>query len=398
MRVEQLQREIRDGWARVSARVVWEDTRRRTQRLAFEVPERFADDLALDPNAFALATALPAMRHGERRLAIEGSLCPRLAAGLETAVAQLRTWHGGVRALPRLEPSRGFAAATPRAPQRTAALLSGGVDSLALLRGNRLDYAPDHPCAVRDALVVSYGFEGPRYDYAILDEYLERLGALARDADVEIVPIRSSAGLLDTDPVFWTNELHAPALMAAALVLCGRFSDLLVASSVRYDLLHRVFTGSHPLLDLHYTSAALRVHHEDVRFSRLEKVARLAEWEPALACLRVCLDPHYPRGAANCGRCEKCVRTMTELIAVGALARCPTFPGAEVTPESLDTVELRHEYELHWYRDLVEPLRARGRGDLARVLEAKVVAFEREAAPPLPPRPAPRWRRLWAWS
>jgi hypothetical protein len=394
VRIEQLQREIRDGWARVSAQVVWEDAGRDPRSLAFEVPERFAGDLALDPNAFALAAALPAVRHRERRLAIEGPLCPRLAAGLETAVALLRTWHGGARALPRLEPSRGFAPAWPRAPQRTAALLSGGVDSLALLRGNRLDFAPDHPCAVRDAIVVSYGFEGPRYDHAVFQEHLERLDPLAREADVELVPIRSSAGLLDTDAVFWTDEQHAPALMAAALVLCGRFSDLLVASSVRYDLLHRVFTGSHPLLDVHYASAALRVHHEDVRLSRLEKVARLAEWEPALACLRVCVDPRYPRGAANCGRCEKCIRTMTELLAVGALARCPTFPETEVTPEQLDAVELRHEYELHWYRDLVEPLRTRGRGDLARVLEAKVAAFGRR--PGTPPRPAPRWRRPWA--
>src|SRR5262249_59102310 len=40
--------------------------------------------------------------------------------------------------------------------------------------------------------------------------------------------------------------------------------------------------------------------------------------------LRVCWE--NPDGAYNCGRCEKCLRTMINLLIAGALDRCPTFP------------------------------------------------------------------------
>jgi hypothetical protein len=39
--------------------------------------------------------------------------------------------------------------------------------------------------------------------------------------------------------------------------------------------------------------------------------------------LRVCWK--NPGGAYNCGRCDKCLRTMINLEAAGALTRCATF-------------------------------------------------------------------------
>lgn len=392
MRIEDIRAESRNGSARAAARVVWEDRDAPDAMLSLSVPERFSADLDADANVFALAAALPAMRHGEQRLAVEGTLCPQLRHGLETAAGLLRTWHGPPRILPRLEPSKGFEPRTPRSEPRTAMLLTGGVDSLALLRQNRRDLPVHHPGAVRDGLVISYGFEGVDRDYRIFDEHLGRLAGVADETGLTLVPVTSEIGLLDTDAAFWTQEFHGPALMAAALAVSRRMSDLLVASSVRYDLLHRVFTGSHPLLDPHYTTAALRVHHVETRLSRLEKVAALADWDAALRCLRVCTDPAFPRGAQNCGACEKCVRTRIQLLVTGGLERCTTFPGHAVEPEALRVLHVNTDYLRAWYEELLAPLREIGRPDLAEAIEAKIARYRRRQRR----RAAPWYQRLLA--
>lgn len=103
----------------------------------------------------------------------------------------------------------------------------------------------------------------------------------------------------------------------------------------------------------------------------------------ALAVLRVCLTMDIPDGGAiNCGRCEKCLRTMLALVACDALARTPTFPVRDVVPEMLASLELDVAPRAYQYRTLVEPLRQRGRDDLARAVASKVTDFERRQHSP----------------
>ena len=57
--------------------------------------------------------------------------------------------------------------------------------------------------------------------------------------------------------------------------------------------------------------------------TRIDKAALIAKSDAALNFLRVFFEgPHRPY---NCGRCEKCIRTMINLHIAGALARCTTF-------------------------------------------------------------------------
>ena len=56
----------------------------------------------------------------------------------------------------------------------------------------------------------------------------------------------------------------------------------------------------------------------------MEKTLSLAEWPAAYDTLRVCWWD--PDGVENCGRCPKCVRTMTTLEIVRKLDLFSTFP------------------------------------------------------------------------
>jgi hypothetical protein len=71
-------------------------------------------------------------------------------------------------------------------------------------------------------------------------------------------------------------------------------------------------------------SEALEIVHDGCEASRPEKVASIASSDVALRWLSVCKKD---RGdAINCGRCEKCARTMVSLYLAQALGRANTFP------------------------------------------------------------------------
>jgi hypothetical protein len=103
MKIENFKQQTLENRARVSATVIWEDRDRPNQEIFFETTTEHTDSLWCNPNAFLIATAIPAMRFGEQRVAIDGEICPELKDGLETAMSWLCHWHGGDRKVVSIE-------------------------------------------------------------------------------------------------------------------------------------------------------------------------------------------------------------------------------------------------------------------------------------------------------
>jgi hypothetical protein len=80
---------------RIRADVVWEDCDRPPFVLR-SVPAEHADLAGINPDAFLAAALYPARRAGERRVRVEGEICPLLVRGLETAMHGISTVRGGV--------------------------------------------------------------------------------------------------------------------------------------------------------------------------------------------------------------------------------------------------------------------------------------------------------------
>jgi hypothetical protein len=81
--------------------------------------------------------------------------------------------------------------------------------------------------------------------------------------------------------------------------------------------------GSHPLTDPLWSTEGTEIVHEGAEVGRADKVAKIAENPAALACLMVCANSV----TSNCGRCEKCLRTMIALRALGVSTTAfPEFP------------------------------------------------------------------------
>jgi hypothetical protein len=267
----------------------------------------------------------------------------------------------------------------PRPLQRTVALFSGGVDAMAMLRENRRLVPLDHPNSIRD---VVYGFGTNPRDFdegvevprrrASYEAQARRIEALGRRLD--FTTIRLDTNVIRLHPSVWPfYEAGNSAAFLAPLVASPSYvSNALIASDGEGGIVQTPH-GSHPLLDVHYSTGAVRVHHVQPQITRMAKLGLIADWEPAYDTLQVChgwLAP--PPEVVNCGMCEKCVLTMVGLVAWKALPRFTTFAHDDVTPEMIDAIRLRQPYTYMTMPDLLAGLERVGRDDLLRAIQVQV--------------------------
>jgi hypothetical protein len=378
MRIENLKSEINADRKRVEATVVWEDSDKKPQELFYETAQDFGEDLYCDPHAFLIGAILPAIQKNEKRVFIDAPICPELRNGLKAVSAWFNKWFE------KQDEISIEAASTVRYPgfqsPRAGSFLSGGVDSLSILKANRLDFPMDHPSAIKDCLFV-HGFDiggipksGP--ELASYELALKSLSAIVKDANVTLIPVYTNVRHLMDDVRFWIHRFHGAALASVAHIFSRRLSKVSIAST--FSIANIDHFGSHPLIDPNYSSSNLQIRHEGPTYSRLEKVKLIAEWSVALENLRVCTM--NPSGRLNCGKCEKCIRTMLELLALGKLDESNAFPYQDVRPEMIEDINLTGDYQDAWYGDLVPLLTDRGRFDLVEIIQTKRQEFRKRLA------------------
>ena len=375
MKIRDLKKESRGSLSRVSATVEWEESSRPPLEIFYETEAEHDNEFQAHPDGILTACLLPAMRHGEKRISLEGPVCPRLSEGLAEIIQILHGWFGPPRPGVRIEPAKGFRAPFPRKPRRSGLLLTGGADSLHLLWRNRRDFPLDHPDSFRTAIAVFGLFPPGRIETPSLADYSPARSALsdiAADAGLELIPIVTNVRKLDTDLVFLAREFIASALCSAVHLLTGAVSSISLASGRNVRLL--VPVGTHPLIDPRLGSGALEVRHVGVAFKRIDRIRELCAWEAGIRNLAVCLEAPPPK--LNCGKCEKCLRTMTALEAFGSMRAARQFPFSRVSREMLESVSVTPHVSDYWF-DLVEPLRVAGRDDLIAVIRRKLEQAER---------------------
>jgi hypothetical protein len=374
MRISDLRREKGAFGVRLAATCRWEDSDRHPVDLWWDVEGDLGESARPEPDAFLAAAFVPALRHGERRITVEGAVCPLLGTGLRVIGGLLRSWYPSPLPIPDVEPRDGWVAPMPRPDGKTAGYLTGGVDSLHLLHSNREDFPADHPSRISHAFWVrGLDYPGEEESSAARSAY-ERLDGpiseIAGAAGVRLVRITTNLRRLEPDLSFFAHWYLGGALLSGAHLLASRFSAVALGSSWPAERL--VPWGTHPLLDVQYGSAAVSVRHEALGISRIEKLARLRGQARSLELLVTCSSAPCAE-AINCGRCTKCVRTLLEMEASGTAAHARSFPPRPVTPETIGSLEFDHGTEYFWGL-LVGPLRARGREEIASAIERKIRA------------------------
>lgn len=378
MKIVDLRKTERADRARVAATVVWEDSDRARQDIYFEYRPPVSEEAEPSPDAFLVACVMHAMEFGERRVMVDGTICPELRNGLISATRQACIWYPQFEP-PVIEAGAGFRPATPRSPPRVASFLSGGIDALATLRCNRLDYPRDHPASIRDGLFV-FGLNTNDFvagePVASRTQDFERrlvhMNGLALEAGIHLIPVWTNIRFLARDWPAWNRRGMGAGLSSVAHTVSSRISRALIASA-GMRVADRPL-GTHPLLDPNYSSSRLEIRQDGRWMTRLEKTAVVAEWDAGLAAIHCC-HQHTLQDSFNCGRCHKCVRTMIHLAAVGKLDAAPTFPNHTVTPETIEGVEIPHDEDADFIEQTGPWFIEAGRDGLARAVRNRIARY-----------------------
>ena len=356
---------------RLTTRVLWEESDQPARDVFIETEKPFGDDLSLNADAFLVGCLIPAMNFGEKRIVLEDSVSPYLREGVDTVMALMQQWSNGrMKPLDIEAPVRSLMNSGCHKP-RAAMVFSGGIDSLVTLRLNRQQYAEGHPGAIRDGFII-HGFDiggvmerGMKYH--VFDRARESLAAVADEARISLIPVYTNIRHLCDDRALWLDYFFGAVLASVGHAFSSRMNLLYIAAS--FDLPNLVPCGSHPLLDPEYASYRLRIRHSHAALSRMTKLKIISKWNTAFQNFRVCLANVPDR--LNCGKCEKCVRTMLGLLCLGVLDKTSAFVENDVTPDMLSPFKITIRHRPPFYRELLEPLQARGRDDLVDIILRK---------------------------
>jgi len=363
MRIEQIKQERVANRSRLTAHVVWEESQQAPCDVYFEAEGEFADAISYSPEAIVSAALSPALWAGERRISVEGELCPEFLDNIAVVTKTFQHWFPQVSQTMAIEANR--RASARNSGRRSAFFFTGGVDSLTALRANRLNFPADHPGSVKDGIIVfNLEVEDPQaFQYA-----LKALSLIAEDAEVTLVPVSTNLRVLKDDWKFWWTAHMGPALCGIAHALSRRIGSAIIGSD--YDVPNMRPHGSHPLVDPYFSSFDLKIRYDGTALSRLDKLRLLAGWKVGLDNLRVCnKQEQYQPGRFNCGECEKCLRTTLGLLAADALNKTTAFPYQDLSVEFLAPRIAIWKTVQPFYEEVVEPLRTIGRNDIAQVVE-----------------------------
>jgi hypothetical protein len=379
MIISDVKKETISGITTVGGIINFEDSNRPSFNLFIQTLEQFQDDLWADSNAFLIASILVAWDAGEKRIHLPGTLCPVLLNNLEGVFMMMKSWYpNDFGNPPVVEAAEGFKAILP-SRNATISLMSGGIDSLCLLRSNHLLYPKEHSAYIKTVLTIEMG-KAPVQDLhsftKLFEGRLTSVNAAAHDQEVGVIPVFTNIYSLNPNGYFYGQKSYSSQLSAVLSFFSKSYNQGFIASS--YDAAYSTKPwGSNPQLDAYYTSSHFRMDNSGSEMTRLKKVGIVADWPVGYKNIRVCQNDNT--GSSNCGTCEKCIRTKLMLEALGKLRGCTAFPENNIDLNILGYLEtynmlpstdaLHNQEKIYQYGLTIPLLKERGRHDLAGALE-----------------------------
>lgn len=204
---------------------------------------------------------------------------------------------------------------------------SGGVDSF---------YSAIEASQEITHLIFVIGFDINESDKELAEKSRAEVRQAADALGKELLEVRTNVRQLSDSYADWGNQYHGAALATVGHLLSEYLGRILIPSTYQEDDLFP--WGSHPALDHLWSGSRVDFVHHGASMHRPEKIAAISKNPVAMNYLRVCWENRG--GAYNCGRCEKCLRTMIGLRAAGALESCRTLPH-HVDPRAI-SIRVKH--------------------------------------------------------
>lgn len=217
--------------------------------------------------------------------------------GAETAARLLASWFGWRE--PRM--TAAVLPAPSAVADGTGLFFSRGLDSMATLLTRQGEFTH----------LIGIDWVDPPYATAGTREIWDATQAAATEIGLPLVRVTTDARQVLEPAVGW-DQSHGTVLGALALLHSPHLRRVWIGSAYRGDLL--VPHGSHPELDPLWSSSRVEIVHRTELGGRVDKASIVGRNAFASRWLKVCWERD---GNGNCGRCAKCLGTMTAFALAG---------------------------------------------------------------------------------
>jgi hypothetical protein len=324
----------------------WTFGLRSTERIDFFIrPEM---DLSVDTvDAAVVASVLYWMSRGRPRVHVRGAVSATLLANMEELQCCWAKWRPNEYKRFEIVPDE-IMDDRPVGSGAIAAF-SGGVDAaFTLLTKSRP--SPNSAMIVQDVAMV-HGFDIGLEEPDVFARALTRAKAMTKAHGMPVRVVRTD--IKHKIPTYW-EDFCGLAVASTLLTFQSRRQTGLIGSSNPYDRLWFPH-GSTPVQEWMASTGRMQIRHDGSGFNRIEKVDRIGDVVTVTKNLRVCWSGmQHDR---NCGRCEKCVRTILNFRAAGRPV--PTCFPNDVDKRLLRSLRPSH-LELTEYDTIISEAIARG--------------------------------------
>ena len=288
--------------------------------LWYRIPDRFADHISLQSDPFLIPGLLAGM-HFQEDIEVRGTVSPRLAYHLSEYQYLLHLRMPN--AVTPVDIKYAHLKPLQAKPTAVGSTFSGGVDSFFTLWKHLPQNQPIPDYHITHALFI-LGFDILNKDKHKYQSLFSRYRDALHQINIELIPMETNLNSFIV-PRMKVNLYYGPVLIGAAHVLGNLFKRFFISSSSDYAQIKAWTSSSDPTSDPLLSTDTMNIIHFGARYRRVEKIEEISDWEPAQAHLRVCLPVDLDDNVLNCSRCEKCVRTMIPIYALGKMDKFKTF-------------------------------------------------------------------------
>jgi hypothetical protein len=209
-------------------------------------------------------------------------------------------------------------------PQKYIVAFSGGVDASFTLWDNLKNEQNRYFYPVGTAIFI-HGFD---IELSEKQGFVEAYNKAKQITDDVGMPLISVA----TNTQFQPWNYVCGAVLAGCLHLFTKgFKGALISSTYPYEILGRGLAGTNPVTDQFLARDGFSIIHYGATHNRVAKINKLNQWGVIRHHLRVCWQTNT---AENCGKCEKCVRTILGF-------RLNGYPLPECFPQEISDSQIR---------------------------------------------------------
>lgn len=326
----------------------------------YDVPGSQADELSQTGNPW-LACLLPLAATLGEPLELSLPVDSALRANSGRLLRIWRTWYPNL-----FEPAIHAEVEASRPSSsgaRVGAFFSGGVDSFFTVLRDRRAAIPAERREINDLITV-WGFDISLDQADAFARLRERHMPLAEGLGMDLIDVATNIRSTRWSEAQWSYLAHGAGLASIALALEKRFGTVYIAGGGGYRGLHP--WGSHSVTDPLFSTRDTAIVYDGVAYLRTEKLEAIADSPVALETLRVCYDTWTDQ---NCGKCNKCLRTMLGLELCGSLTACATLPHPVDLVEKIDAMDCSHFADLRELEDLRGLAVTKGRHDVVRAID-----------------------------